>query len=64
MKGQIYKVLEDTRNAENLNRCELCGSPLCVTVAQTSSRYHISVYECSQCRAVSFVLFEIYQEND
>lgn len=64
MKGQIYKVLEDTRNAEDLNRCELCGSPVRVIVSNTSSRYHISVYECSQCGAVSFVLFEIYQEND
>lgn len=64
MRGQIYKVLEDTRNPENPNMCKLCGSPLRITVAQSSEQYHIEVYECSQCQAVSFFLSEIYQKND
>ncbi len=64
MRGQIYKVLEDTRNEENVNCCSLCGSPVRVIVAQTSDRYHVCVYECKQCGAVSFLLSEIYRENE
>lgn len=64
MRGQIYKVLEDTRSEENPNICKLCGSPVRIIVAQSSVQYHIEVYECSHCQAVSFFLSEIYQKND
>lgn len=62
MRGQLYRVLEDTRNETNPNICRVCGSPVSVMIAQSTERYHVCVYECSQCKALSFYLSEVYQD--
>lgn len=64
MQGQIYKVLEDTRDNVTPNICSSCGGFIRPIVASTTERYSICVYECKQCGAVSFLLSEIYRENE
>lgn len=64
MQARLYKVLEDTRNDVNPNMCAVCQSFIKPIVANTTEHYNICVYECKQCGAVSFVLSEIYEENN
>ena len=59
MRGKKYIMLEDTRNPENINSCKFCGAPLRVMFAQSSERYHVTVYECRQCEAGFFTLSQI-----
>lgn len=63
MHGVLYKVLEDTRNSTNPNTCSACGSFIGPTVAITTENYHLTVYQCLQCGAASFSLYQAFSDD-
>lgn len=64
MSRTTYEVLQDTRNELNPNLCSSCQAPIKPVYACTTNVYHICVYECKQCGAMSFTLSEIFREDD
>lgn len=63
MQGVLYKVVEDTRNSINPNTCSSCGAFVFPLVASTTENYHLAVYQCPQCGAVSFSLFQVFSDD-
>ena len=59
MTGDIFRVLQDTRNAENHRRCEYCGACVDVVVSEFSANYEVFMYKCGQCGAVSSLILEV-----
>ncbi len=58
---KFYKVLEDTRDDINPNVCPTCHAYLRPIIASTTEAYHICIYECKQCGAITHTLSEIYK---